>query len=638
MICPVTPPPPNHHRSPHAPTTPARATLPLAAAITILALTLLPACAKKPTVIKANPIPQAPALRGPAFLHGTVGSLTTLRGYQPLLVSGYGVVVNLPGTGSADVPAYLRQWLLNEMRKKGIGSPSSPLDGVSPQQLLASPNTAVVRVRGLIPPGATKGTRFDVQVDALPQTQTTSLAGGQLWTAALSISGDNPAARYTRTLAEAQGDLYTNPFDTRSPREQALALRRTAAVLSGGVATADQPLAMTLNQPSWQRSRLIADRINERFPRGGQDRLDAAIPTSDVRITLNIPRRFAADPEHFLGLVSHLYTQRAPRFNDEQANRLAELIAAPDATDQLLADAALAWQAMGKTVLPTIRKLYAHPAARVRLTALETGARLLDEATTDALLRDAQLPDPALRARVAQALAALPRSLRGARILHALLSDDEQSVRVAAYESLARINDPIIRRIPVGDRDNFKFILDLVPADRPMIYLAQARVPRLVIFGPTLGFNTPTVARLWDNRLMIRAEQPGQPLSVYYQSTNAAADDTHESGPTVAALAMLLAHRPTRAAPDDGLDLSYSQVANAIFELCQQGAIDAPIHLQVSPLAQAIARSETAATTTIRPETDPADPQPNPQPAPPPDAPPDPPSTIDPTAPTGDNP
>ena len=39
--------------------------------------------------------------------HGTVGSLSTLRGFEPLMVSGWGIVVNLKGTGSSDVPAHL---------------------------------------------------------------------------------------------------------------------------------------------------------------------------------------------------------------------------------------------------------------------------------------------------------------------------------------------------------------------------------------------------------------------------------------------------------------------------------------------------------------------------------------------------
>ncbi|MCC6581796.1 MAG: hypothetical protein IT440_15295, partial [Phycisphaeraceae bacterium] len=55
------------------------------------------------------PAPPGPAFTGPAYLQGTVGSMTKLRGYEPLLVSGYGLVVDLQGTGSADVPDFLRK-------------------------------------------------------------------------------------------------------------------------------------------------------------------------------------------------------------------------------------------------------------------------------------------------------------------------------------------------------------------------------------------------------------------------------------------------------------------------------------------------------------------------------------------------
>ena len=48
-------------------------------------------------------------------------------------------------------------------------------------------DTAVVVVEGLIPPGATEGTRFDLRVFAHPMTSTTSLEGGRLYTTCLCL-------------------------------------------------------------------------------------------------------------------------------------------------------------------------------------------------------------------------------------------------------------------------------------------------------------------------------------------------------------------------------------------------------------------------------------------------------------------
>jgi hypothetical protein len=551
---------------------------------------------------QVNPAPPPPQYTGPDYLQGTVGSMCRLRGTESQLVSGYGLIVNLRGTGSPEVPAFLRQWLINEMRKQGVGSTGYGMESTSPEEVLASSNKAVVLVQGLIPPGASKGARFDVLVTALPQTQTTSLDGGQLWTTDLSRDGGSPAMRFSRKLAQATGPIYIDPFDENPAPEQQLALRRQAVVLSGGMVTEPRELELILNQPSWQRSRAISDRINERFPKGLSDHLDTAVATTDSVIRMNIPSRYASRPAVLIDLIAHLYIQRSPNFEQEQAQRLADLLAAEPQTAYRVT---AAWKSLGKTIIPILRQYYDHPKREIQLAALEAGAWLEDEATTDQLLQLALAPDPAIRKQAARMLVHLPRSLRGTRRLHTLLDDEDPSVRIAAYESLAEINDPIIERIPVADKAGVKFVLDMVPARKPLIYVAQARVPRLVIFNPILGFQSPFIARLWDNRLMLRGEGPDQKIALYYQQPGQTEGQKFELSPTVADFAFLLAHRPTMQEPGEGLDLTYGQVAGAVYSLCKQGAIDAQVELQISPIATAIAQAQNTATGEPRPETTP---------------------------------
>jgi len=559
-------------------------------------------CSNKPVAAPPLAAPP-PTYTGPAFLHGTVGSLTQLRGYKPLLVSGYGLVVNLQATGSSDVPAYLKQWLINEMRKKGLGSARLGMPEMAPTNVLASSNTAVVIVQGLIPPGATKGTRFDVLVSALPQTQTTSLQAGQLWTTDLARNGADTQMRFSRQLAQAAGAMYINPFDDKTPTQRQWELQRQAVVLSGGVATADRTLELILNQPSWQRSRLIADRINERFSKDPSDRYDTAVPTTDAMIKLHIPARYASRVDAFLNLISHLYLQRAPNFETQQAQRLAELLLAqPDYRDAIVP----AWVTLGKTILPVIRRLYDHPRSPVQLAALNAGTQLQDEAATIHLAKLAQHTDPNLRRQAALFLINLPRSIRGARTLHLLLDDDDQSVRIQAYESLAAINDPIIHRLIIGNKPDLKFVLDLVPAKQPLVYITQTLAPRLVIFNHTLKFNAPFLARMWDNRLMLRSSAEDQPVEVFYQPYGQVQGQSESIEPTVASLAIYLAHKPTMQQPHNGLNLSYSHVVNAVHRLKQQAVVDAPMHVQLNPLAQAIAQAQQSATDLSRPETAPA--------------------------------
>ena len=567
----------------------------------VLVLALLPVgCGPEVLDPGASTTPP-PVYTGPVYLHGTVGSMTQLRGAEPLLVSGYGLVVNLRGTGSSEVPASLRQWMINEMRKRGVGSAALGTQWMTPEQLLASPDTAVVLVQGLVPPGAGKSRRFDVLVTALPQTQTTSLDGGQLWSVDLSPFGGDPSAPYSRQLATANGPLFLSPLSQMNddPTSSA-ALRREAVVLSGGVATAPRKLELILNQASWQRSRMIADRINERFPKAPADRRNTAVPINDSVVELNLPARYDRSVQELLDRIAHLYTQRGPNFEAVQGQRLADMLIADPSQASAVT---LAWESLGKTVLPVLRHYYDHAVISVQLAALSAGARLEDEATADHLLHLAQSSDPALRGQAAKILVHLPRSLRAARALHMLLDDPDQTVRIVAYESLAQINDPIIERLPMGDRQEFKFVFDTVPATRPLIYIAHSRMPRVILFDPRLSLRAPFVARLWNNRLMIRATQPGGDLSVFYQPQGHVEGKTYTLPGSVHQLITFLAHQPTVAWPDNGLNLSYSQVTDVLDQLCREGFISAPIQFQISPLAALVAQMEARTPNRPRPTT-----------------------------------
>lgn len=568
--------------------------------LTVLAGALaLVGCSSK-VAKKPGAVAPPPTFTGPEFLHGTIASLATLRGYFPLYVSGYGVVANLPGTGSSEIPAHLRQRMLLEARNKGWGSASLGTSAVSPQAFLASPNTAIVQVEGLIPPAAVRGTTFDILVTALPGTQTTSLEHGVLYTTELGVRGTSVS--FAREQARAAGPTYLHPFDeSETPEEERYELRRQVVVLSGGTVTNDRRLELVLNQPSWTRSRLIADRINERFPKAPTDREDTAVAKTDMIIRINIPARFGADPKLLLDLMSHLYIQKAPHFEVEQARRLGEVLVKEP---RYATDVVLAWRALGKTAVPVISAYYDHELIHVRLAALEAGAGLGDEAVTRSLEQLAAHEAPAVRLQVAKILINLPRSLNGSSILRGLLDDADTAVRIAAYETLSAIGDPAVQRVVMTDQRRMKFILDLLPAEKPLIYISQVKRPRVVIFNKTLGFNMPLSASMWEGRLRLRGDSPDQPVSIFYQPAGQAEGKVLTIAPTVANLAFALGQSPSAESPADGYNLSYSAVVEALYLLVRSGKINAPIELQRNPLASAIAEMNSDSVEGARPETE----------------------------------
>src|SRR5207248_4321407 len=109
---------------------------------------------------------------------------------EGLAVSGFGVVVNLDGTGDSKAPNAVRQYIIKQMVTHKGGSSLIPgAKQMSPERMLSDSRVAIVEVLGMLPPGSRKGQRFDVQVSALPDSDTTSLARGTLWTTELRLRG-----------------------------------------------------------------------------------------------------------------------------------------------------------------------------------------------------------------------------------------------------------------------------------------------------------------------------------------------------------------------------------------------------------------------------------------------------------------
>ncbi len=548
-------------------------------------------CAPKAEQRAATPPPR-PIFSGPDYLHGTIGSITRINGGEPELVSNYGLVAGLPGTGSADIPPYLRQRFLNEARRQGVRNPL---------QWLQRDDTALVRVRGLVPPGAVKGDRFDLLVEALPQTQTTSLAGGRLWTTDLAVGGANPRGLDRHPVAMGRGPIYVNPL-APDPEETGMPerLQLLGVVLSGGVVTVDRRLELVLNYPSWDMARIVADRINERFGHEkASEFFNTAVPKNYQIIELNIPARYAGRAAELVELIQHLYYQRGQNFEIEKARELASvLVHDPEQAHHVM----LAWHALGKRALPVIREYYQHANIQVRLTALESGARLEDKGAAAYLEPLAQSQDPVIRHRVAKIFSYLPSSVVGARVLGALVDDEDRAVRLRAYESMSAIGDSRIERFLFGNEHDFKFEMDLVPAKKPLIYVKHDGIPRIVIFNPRLSLRTPALARLWDNRLIMKADEPSSTLEVFYQPPGELKGKIYRIQPLIAEIAGFIAHKPTVDYPAPGLDLNYSHVVDVLHKLVHAKLVDAELEIEESSLVAMVERYEQTQYGAMRPE------------------------------------
>ncbi|MDP6381262.1 MAG: flagellar basal body P-ring protein FlgI, partial [Phycisphaerae bacterium] len=122
----------------------------LAVCVAIAAITAVtPGCARKSGQQRVR-LPKK--LRVPEYLVGTVGQHVGITGLRPIPVEGYGLVVGLDGTGTTVLPPGLRREMLRMMARRKVPNAAN---------ILKSPSTAVVSIRGFVPPGVSAGERFD---------------------------------------------------------------------------------------------------------------------------------------------------------------------------------------------------------------------------------------------------------------------------------------------------------------------------------------------------------------------------------------------------------------------------------------------------------------------------------------------
>lgn len=530
----------------------------------------------------------------PSVLRGVIGSESTLRGTTPTLVSGYGIVVGLNNTGSSDIPAAVRGLMEREMSLRGVGQESRGGGDFTPSQLLNSRNTAVVLVRAVIPPGAPVGTKFDVLVTALPGTSTTSLEGGTLWTVDLRRGLQSPGAPDTPALATAHGEVFINPFaDPASDGRDAIS-RTTGRILNGGEVKSSLPLTLSLDSPSHARARSMVSAINSRFPKGEQDREPIARGINEELIEINVPRRYRNDTTEFIELL--LASRIDVAFPQEWANRYSRAMREqPEIAMQL------GWrlQALGEPALPFLRDLYDYGEIVPRLEALRAGAAMGDPLATPHLLELAREGDPPIRPAAIELLAEMPPDPQVNNALRRLLAEDELNIRIAAYEALASRGDPMLSRRRVAG----KFLLDVVPSEKPMVYVSQAGLPRIVVFGSGLTLKRPLLASGWSDRLMLTADSRYEDIRVYYLDHRTQEATQAHVKPDIERFIRFLAHEQSPEHPAPGLDLSYSEVVGALHEVWKENGFEADFVAEQDRLAAELMASFEDIVVEERPET-----------------------------------
>lgn len=582
-----------------------------------------------------RPIEVAPIVRDVhPMLRGTIGSEVTFNGVQNVLVSGYGLVVGLNGTGGMELPDGIAATMERQMGLKGIGKAGNyegtAIAGKSPRQLLRDPNVAVVLVQAAIAPGMPEGAPFDVYIRAI---NATSLEGGTLWSTELRLGEPTTFGQFqTKEMANARGPVFVNPF--AEPGQETSGVTRTIGrVLDGGRAVDPLGIELALDNASYARARAMVSAINSRFPPGSGDPDQIARGRNDASIELRIPRRYRDNPGDFIRLVSHLRVDGS--FPEETARRYVEAV---KAEPQMSDDAAWCLEALGPKALPVIRDLYDTPDLEPRLAGLKAGAGLNDARAAEFLKDLGKNGRGLVRTQAIRLLGKIDAGPTVDVALRDLLQESELTVRVASYEALAsraeraqllryraylasnpnteaarystshlevlaRTNLPArsiqgITRQVIDD----KFYLDTVPGGEPLMYVTQQGRPRIVLFGDADKFNAPMVVSAWSDRLMLSVDKPGEQLRVYFRADQGDRAVQFSTDPNLGKLIEIMSRKATAGDPRPGLGLTYSEIVGALHAMAMGGGTVAGFATEQDRLRLALLDAASSRELAERPE------------------------------------
>jgi len=425
----------------------------------------------------------------------TVGDLAVPFGLHPLQVESVGLVTGLRGTGSDPQPSIERQMLLSEMQTRNVQSPNT---------VLASPNTALVLVRGVLRPGIQKGDRFDLEVRVPNRSETTSLRSGWLMQSDLkemALLSDN-RLHSGHTWGRGEGAIMVDPSadDRADP-----VLRTRGRVLGGGVALKSRPLGLVLKPEAQSvlNSALIESAVNKRFHvfyKGTKKGVAKA--QTDQRIELQVHPRYAKNIDRYVQVVRAIALRESEAGRQERLRMLERQLA-----DSITSyRSALQLEAMGHQGVEVLLKGIESSDPEVRFYSAEALAYLDRSEAAEPLARAAR-EQPAFRVFALAALSLL-NDLASEEELVALLNGDSAETRYGAFRALCEMNrnNPAVMGEQLGDQFSYHVLNTQGPA---MIHVTRGRRPEVVLFGPNQRFNTPFVLEA-GNRIMVKSEAPGR--------------------------------------------------------------------------------------------------------------------------------
>ena len=365
-----------------------------------------------------------------------IGEHTTIAGLNLITLQGVGLVTGLDGTGSDAPPSHYREMMLDDMRRRNIKNPN---------QILASPNTALVIVRAYLPPLVRKGDKFDIEVRVPGESESTSLNGGWLMETYLSEQQIVPGQGLMKghVFAKAQGPILVSTGE--GDKESLAGVLRRGRVLGGGTSTTERDLTIFLRNDfrSFRNAKRIASRIGTRYFTYNEYGLrePLAEAKTDQRIVLKIPPKYKDNYPRYLQTIRNIAFRETTIAKRVRMEKLSEKLNNPRTAEK----ASLQLEAIGNDAVPVLRQALKNSSLEVRFHA-SVALAYLEDAEGVPHLAEAARDEPAFRIFAYAALAAVDDA-ESHLTLRDLMSGTSAETRYGAFRSLTVLdaNDPFIR-------------------------------------------------------------------------------------------------------------------------------------------------------------------------------------------------
>ncbi len=227
-----------------------------------------------------------------AVAQSRIKDIAEFEGVRENLLVGYGLVVGLNGTGDdLDSAPFTRESLIGMLQRLGINARDDNLD---------TENVAAVMVTTNLPPFARQGTRIDVTVSALGDSE--SLLGGMLLvTPLLAADGE--------VYAVAQGPIAIGGFSASGEGQSVVkGVPTSGRIPSGAIVEREidfdlielETIKVSLRNPDFTTARRMAQEINKFLKE------PAARSADPSTVILTVPTKYKGDTVALLTDIEQL--------------------------------------------------------------------------------------------------------------------------------------------------------------------------------------------------------------------------------------------------------------------------------------------------------------------------------------------